>query len=281
MNVSLSIDSFPLDEETACDMQELLEQLPINYSTVLNAPSWRIAEARGFAVLAYAEGSGLIGFATCLDIVGLHHYEWSAVVHPDFRRQSIGSALADGIVHGLQQRQAEGELAVFIENDEAAAFLKSLGYEADFKEILLGAPALEAGELPEDLKFVLYDGEHAELEAILVAAFDEEVVPVMEHNLADGGREVWLMKEDEKVLATATLIKEEDALWVTAFAVDPEQQGKGYGQAFLLWCRQLAFREGKEQVLLDVETTNDAVRVYEKAGFSPVDTVEYWKRQEG
>ncbi|TWT03436.1 GNAT family N-acetyltransferase [Planomicrobium sp. CPCC 101079] len=280
MNVSLSIDSFPLDEDTTRDMHELLEGLPTNYETVLNAPAWRMPEARGFAVLAYMEGSGLIGFATCVDIVGLHHYEWSAIVHPDFRRQTIGTALADGISYGLQQREAESELAVFIEDEEAAAFLASLGYVADFKEILLGASALEAGGLPEGVSVLPYNDEQSELAAVLVAAFDEEVLSVMVHNIEDAGREIWLMKKDGRIVATATLIAEGNELWITAFAVDPKEQGKGYGQAFLRWCRNHAFFKEKGQVLLDVETTNDAVRVYEKAGFLPIDTVHYWKRKE-
>ncbi|TWT27564.1 GNAT family N-acetyltransferase [Planomicrobium sp. CPCC 101110] len=281
MNVSLSIDSFPLDDDTARDMQELLDQMPIDYGTVLNAPVWRLPEARGFAVLAYLEGSGLIGFATCLDIVGLHHYEWSVIVHPEFRRQAIGTALAEGVAYGLQQREAESELAVFIEDEKAAAFLQSLGYAAGFKEILLGAPAHEAEELPAGLSVVPYGGEQAELAAVLVAAFDEDVLPVMAHNIDEAGREIWVMKKEGRIIAAATLIAEEDALWVTAFAVDPKEQGNGYGQAFLRWCRNQAFVENKCQVLLDVETTNDAIRVYEKAGFSPVDTVHYWKRKEG
>jgi GNAT superfamily N-acetyltransferase len=281
MNVSLSIDSFPLDGDTARDMHDMLNQLPIDYRTVMNAPSWQLPESRGFAVLAYAEENGLIGFATCLDIVGLHHYEWSVIVHPDFRRQSIGTALADGIAHGLKQRNAESELAVFIESEEAAAYLQSLGYVADFKEILLGAPALEDGKLPEEVSVMPYGDEQAELEAVLVAAFDEEVVPVMAHNIEEAGRDIWLMKKEGRIVATATLIAEENDLWVTAFAVDPKEQGKGYGQAFLQWCRNRAFVENKGQVLLDVETTNDAIRVYEKAGFLPINTVEYWKRKEG
>jgi mycothiol synthase len=280
MNVSLSIDSFPLNEETARDMHKLLDELPKDYRTVLHAPAWQMPEARGFAVLAYMEGHGLIGFAACLDIVGLHQYEWSAIVHPDFRRQSIGAALADGIRYGLQQREAEGELAVFLESGEAAAFLESLGYTPGFKEILLGAEALEAGELPEGLEVAPYSGERLELERLLAAAFDDEVVPVMAHNVEDAGRDIWLMKQGERIVATATLIGEEDALWVTAFAVDPKEQGKGYGQAFLRWCRKQAFDGRKSQVLLDVETTNEAIHVYEKAGFLPINTVEYWSQKE-
>ncbi|WKA57967.1 GNAT family N-acetyltransferase [Planococcus shenhongbingii] len=278
MNISLSIESFPLNTETIKDMKSFLSLFQEDYSMVMQEPVWGRADARGFAVVAYTDEGKLIGFATSVDIVGLHHYEWSAIVHPDYRRQTIGSALADGIHHGHVQREAEEELAAFIEEPGAAEFLKNLGYEADFKEIQLGVTALEKLDLPDGLTVAPFGGEREELESLLRAAFDEEVIPVIAHNLEQAGRDVWVMKKEGRLVATATMIAEEDALWVTAFAVHPEQQGKGYGQAFLSWSRNLAFIKGKQQVLLDVETDNHALRVYEKAGFVPVSTVAYWKK---
>ncbi|MBX0314289.1 GNAT family N-acetyltransferase [Planococcus glaciei] len=278
MNISLSIESFPLDSQTINDMKKLLATFQKDYSVVLQEPVWDQPHTRGFAVVAYTDEGELIGFATSVDIIGLHHYEWSAVVHPDYRRQSIGSALAEGIHHGHTQREAESELAAFIEDQEAAGFLASLGYSEDFKEIQLGVAALETVDLPEGVAVTQFNEEREELESLLRAAFDEEVIPVMAHNLEEAGRDVWLMKKDGKLVATATLVAEEDALWVTAFAVHPEEQGKGYGQAFLAWSRNLAHQQGKQQVLLDVETDNNALGVYTKAGFQPINTVAYWKR---
>ncbi|MDN7226614.1 GNAT family N-acetyltransferase [Planococcus sp. N064] len=278
MNISLSIESFPLDSQTIKDMKKLLAIFQKDYSVVLQEPVWDQPHTRGFAVVAYTDEGELIGFATSVDIIGLHHYEWSAVVHPDYRRQSIGSALAEGIHHGHTQREAESELAAFIEDQEAAGFLASLGYSEDFKEIQLGVAALETVDLPEGVAVTQFNEEREELESLLRAAFDEEVIPVMAHNLEEAGRDVWLMKKDGKLVATATLVAEEDALWVTAFAVHPEEQGKGYGQAFLAWSRNLAHQQGKQQVLLDVETDNNALGVYTKAGFQPINTVAYWKR---
>ncbi|WKA50389.1 GNAT family N-acetyltransferase [Planococcus liqunii] len=278
MNISLSIESFPLDSQTISDMKKLLALFQKDYSVVLQEPVWDQPHSRGFAVVAYSDDGELIGFATSVDIIGLHHYEWSAVVHPDYRRQSIGSALAEGIHHGHSQREAESELAAFIEDKEAAGFLASLGYSEDFKEIQLGVESLETVDLPEGVSVTQFNEEREELESLLRAAFDEEVIPVITHNLEEAGRDVWLMKKEGKLVATATLVAEEDALWVTAFAVHPEEQGKGYGQAFLAWSRNLAHQKGKQQVLLDVETDNNALNVYEKAGFQPINTIAYWKR---
>lgn len=278
MDISLSIESFPLAASTITDMKALLGLFQTDYSPVLHEPLWDRPDSRGFAVMAYTAEDRLIGFAVSADMVGLHQYEWSVLVHPDFRRLSIGSALADGIRHGHSQRQAEGDLVAFIENPEAEAFLESLGYEPAFSEILLGVEPLEHFELPNGVEIAPYSGEREALEKLLVSAFDEEVLPVLSYNLEAAGRDVWVMKTNGALAATATLLEEGDDLWITAFAVSPHLQGQGYGQAFLRWSRHQALLRNKKQVLLDVETDNGALRVYEKAGFEPVSKVDYWKQ---
>lgn len=277
MDISLSIESFPLSGATAQDMRNLLGLFQTDYSNVLHGPLWTQPDARGFAVTAYTSEDQLIGFAVSADMVGLHQYEWSVLVHPDFRRLSIGSALADGIQHGHSQRQAEGDLAAAVESDEAVAFMESLGYVPEFTEILLGVDPLEQFDLPAGLEVSPYSGEREALEKLLIGAFDEEVLPVLSYNIEAAERDVWVMKTNGALAATATLLEEGDDLWVTAFAVSNHMQGQGFGQTFLRWSRYRAHLLGKKQVLLDVETDNNALHVYEKAGFQPVSKVAYWR----
>lgn len=277
MDLSLSIVSFPLDEQTASDMEGLLGGLPAEHKTVLHPSLWRAADSRGFAVIAYTGQEELIGFAAAVDMVGLHHYEWSLFVHPDYRRLSLGTALADGVSHALAQRQAESELAAFANEAEISAFMEKIGYRLDFNEILLSAEPLADSSLPEGVTVIPYAGQAEELGELLTAAFDDTVVPIMEHNMVDPNREIWLIQKGKQLLGTATLVTEENGLWVTAFAVHPEQQGRGYGKQFLKWCRCLAFQRGLKRVLLDVETDNQALHVYEKSGFRRIQSISYWK----
>ena len=102
-------------------------------------------------------------------MVGLHHYEWSLFVHPDYRRISLGTALADGVSHALSQRQAESELAAFADDAEIAAFMERIGYGPDFNEILLSAEPLPGNSLPDGLAIVPYEGEDEALAELLTA----------------------------------------------------------------------------------------------------------------
>jgi len=277
MDLSLSISSFPIDEQTVNDMTELLVGLSAESKTVLHPSLWRGADSRGFAVLAYTEQDELIGFASAADMVGLHHYEWSLYVHPDYRRLSLGTALADGISHGLAQRQAESELVAFVNDVEISGFMESLAYDLDFHEILLSAEPLSKSELPNDLTIAPFAGQAEELTELLTSAFDDTILPILEHNMVDPEREIWLLQKDQQLLATATLVEEEKVLWITAFAVHPDHQGKGYGKQLLKWCRELAHERALNSVYLDVETDNQALHVYEKSGFVRIQTVSYWK----
>ena len=279
MEISLSIASFPLDSETIEDMNVLLNLSDQDYSKSLFHSSWDQTDAKGFAVLAYTEENELLGFAAAMDLIGLDSYEWSAFVHPGFRRLTIGSALAGGVSYGLEQRKAADEHAAFVEEESAKNFMESLGYQPDFKEIELTAEPLEEFSLPELTVVTPYNGELAALERLMSAAFDEEVIPVVHYNIESRNRNVFLMKRNAELVASAALLEEGDGeLWITAFAVSPAEQGKGYGKAFLLWCRHYAAEQGKKRVVLEVETENDALSVYEKSGFIPVHTVAYWKK---
>lgn len=278
MNVSLSMESFPLSEETARDMRQFLDQFNEDCRTVLGEPAWQNPEARGFAVVAYTEEEELKGFATAIDIVGLRHFEWSVIVSPDIRRQSVGTALVEGIQYGLKQREAQSELAAFLENNKVEAFMASLGYEREFLEFQLAAPAAASAPLPEKVVITPLTDEIGETEKVLTEAFDEDILPVLSYNIEAPDRQVWVMKKEGAVIASATTTTEKPYLWVTALGVIPTEQRKGYGQTFLKWFRQLAGKKGLSGVMLDVETDNAALQVYEKAGFAPAGAVAYYQK---
>ncbi|MDN5708822.1 MAG: GNAT family N-acetyltransferase [Planococcus sp. (in: firmicutes)] len=279
MELSLSIASFPLDAETAGEMERLIGGEPEQCRTLLQNELWQKPFAKGFAVLAYTDSGELVACAAAADLVGVHHYEWSAFVSADYRRLGLATALADGVQHSLAQRGAESELAAFTENEATDAWLMSLGYKRSFQELQFEADPLPAYELAAGMEVIPYEEKHLdELELLLCAAFDESVLPVLEHNLADPERQVYVMRQNGKLIATATMSMEDQAMWLTALAVSPDAQRSGYGQIFLHWARHAAHEKDLARVLIEVETENRAWPVYEKAGFSKLYTISYWQR---
>ena len=280
MELSLSIASFPLDAETAGEMERLIDGEPEECQTLLLKELWQKPFAKGFAVLAYTVSGELVGCAAAADLVGVHHYEWSAFVAPDYRRLGLATALADGVQHSLEQRGAESELAAFAESEAADAWLNALGYSCSFQELQFEAQPLSVYPLADTVEIFPYDEKYLdELADLLRAAFDESVLPVLEHNLEDPERQVYLMQQGGKLVATATVSNEDGALWLTALAVSPDAQRSGFGQAFLKWARHLAHQKNLGRVLVEVETENPSGLVYGKAGFTKVSTISYWQRR--
>ncbi len=230
-------------------------------------------------MLAYTDSGELVAYAAAADLVGLHHYEWSAFVSPDYRRLGLATALADGVQHSLEQRGAESELAAFTEHIASDSWLESLGYGRSFQELQFEAQPLSTYQLAETIVIKAYQEKDLdELVNLLRAAFDESAIQVLEHNLEDPERRIYLMRQEGKLVATATLSSEDRDLWLTSLAVSPDSRRSGHGQAFLKWARQLAHQKNLLRVLVEVDTDNMAWPVYEKAGFARVSTISYWQR---
>jgi len=120
MNISVMTVSFPLDGETLNELKLLCEEATTNdyrvYETAIGLPMASSFETKGFMVLAYEDDKDvLVGAASAIDLMGLHTYEWSLVVTPAYRQKGIGTALVDVLQAGLEERGAEGQLAVVID----------------------------------------------------------------------------------------------------------------------------------------------------------------------
>lgn len=245
MNISLSIDSFPVEAGLAEKLSQLVGQQD-GFSELLRTEAWTSAETNGFAVLAQTEVGELLGVASAMDISGIGTFEWTVFVHPDYRRLAIGSALADGIHHGFEQRGADDAMAAFKKEDKAAAsFLEGLGYEPGFTEIVYCAPASEAGALPKGSEW------------------------------NEGGEEgLWELRMDGALLGSLFMEEERGELWVSGIEASTDD-----ATALILgWSRNEAGRRGKERVLLDSDSDEEGTALFEKVGFSPVSSLTYWDR---
>ena len=283
VDITILTVSFPLDVETSSEIQALVrksEELEeIKYDQILNLPVITDPLLKGFAVLAYA-GDEIIGVITAVDMIGIHSYEWSALVHHDFRRQGLGHALIQELQRNFEIRGCESELALTLkESNAGTSFLLKEGYEWNFSEATLKAEKTADAQSSE-VDIVPFTAERQDLTRILMSAFgdtEEEVQTMIEFNVSNPSRHVFVAKKQGEVVGTVTAVEESDKLWITALATDPLHQGQGIGSALLAFVQQEGSRRGSEAVMLDVEIDNDkALSVYEKAGFKPTIQVDYY-----
>ncbi|MEK8196341.1 GNAT family N-acetyltransferase [Lysinibacillus sp. FSL M8-0134] len=288
MNISVMTVSFPLDGETLKEVKLLCEEATVHdyrvYETIMNVPMASSFESKGFMVLAYEDDKDLlVGAASAIDLIGLHTYEWSLVVTPAYRQKGIGTALVESIQVGLEERRAEGQLAVVIDGSPFGhTFIEQKGFDYSFSEATLETKA-EPVALQNDINIQPYDGEEAELISIYGEAFGdlpEESKELIAFNTTTNGRKLWVAYRDGDMVGTVTTAKENEIQWVTALAVHPNYEGQGIGTALLSFSKDYASKVGAKFVMLDVEIDNKkALSVYEKAGFMKAQQIDYYVKQ--
>lgn len=288
MNISVMTVSFPLDVETLRELKVLCEEATLHdyrvYETIMNIPAAGSLESRGFLVLAYENDTDeLVGAASAIDLIGLHTYEWSLVVTPAYRQKGVGTALVKALQAGLEERGAEGQLAVVIDGSPFGhAFIEKCGYSYSFSEATLETEA-EPVELRNDIQITPFDGEQIELIAIYSKAFGDlpsESEELIAFNTSTNGRKLWVAKQNGQVVGTVTTVEENEVHWVTALAVHPQYQGQGIGIALLSFSKDYASQRSAKFVMLDVEIENrKALAVYEKAGFMKAQQLDYYVKK--
>lgn|GEM_PF-310888 len=283
MDIDILTVSFPLDAETAREIQELLLASKMNegsiYEHVVNIPVMTDPLTKGFAVLAYG-GEAVVGIMSAVDVIGVHSYEWFGLVHPDFRRQGLGEAMIGELQRNLKVRGAESELALNIkESEEGRSFLQQAGYVWNFSEATLKAMGNGMNDNRE-VVVVPLTIEREELTKLLMNAFgdtEDEVHTLLDFNSINPARQVYIAKRQGEIVGTVTAVESGKKLWVTALATDPAYQGQGIATALLAFVQAEGERRASESVMLEVEIDNDkALSVYEKAGFKPILQVDYY-----
>ncbi|MET0786703.1 MAG: GNAT family N-acetyltransferase [Paenisporosarcina sp.] len=283
MDISIMSVSFPVDQETAREIMNLVQTTEkhdkLSYEQVLNMYAITDELVKGFVVLAYNEEE-LVGVISAVDMIGIHSYEWSGLVQPNYRNQGIGKALVTALNKNLEMRGAEAELALAInEAPNANQFFRSLGYEWDFSETTMQASPVDE---KSDSKVQVYPltHEHQEITQILMDAFgdtEEEVHTILNFNESNPSRHVYVAKINGVSVGTVTVVEESKTFWITALATDVSKQGQGIGSAILRFVLAEAKRCNVEKVMLDVEIDNaGALSIYEKAGFNTNLQVDYY-----
>lgn len=278
--------SFPIDELSIKEMKEIIqnteEQDQKDISLLMNYNEWGNYQNIGFAILAYSEEDQLLGFLVANDLFGLNTYEWTVVVHPGYRRMGIGSVLVEGLKNALKERGATGDMAVSFADEVGYQFLHQQGYEYDSSEATLQASSEESA-LSKHLHVRLFKEEDKkQLIQLMHNGFGDlpdETEELISLNTTTQGRSLFMVERDQQIVGTVSLVENEMGIWITAFTVDSALRGQGIGSCILQWVKNFAYTSGHDNVLLEVEIdNNNAISVYKKAGFTPINQIDYFVR---
>jgi len=189
--------------------------------------------------------------------------------------------MLDEFQKNVSLRGALGDLALVEEKATIGQqVIISKGYSLEFTELTMAAQTTDSYE--KDLEIEPYVNEESDMIAILTDAFgdtEEEIKQMITVNTQAPNRQLYLAKVNSSVVGTVTLVESDGKLWITALAVDKNSRGKGIATSLLAWAKNKAYQLGKSSVYLDVETDReDALSVYQKAGFEKLEHILYFRR---
>lgn len=256
-------------------------------SASINLSMIKKGDTTHLGLILAREKNELIGFLGLFSFIDPKKIELAGMIHPEYRNQGKFSSLLESAKEMTRERDADEVFFVCPSKSDAAIHLAlkmeatyvysefTMEYNEKFhkKYDCLQNMSIKTADLSEAgiIMKLLSDG-------FDVAPTDENVKSLIERNASNPGYELFLVHVDKTPIATITVSDEEESVYLSAFTINPDHRGKGYGRAILeKIVSDLKVRYPKKAIRLDVDVRNEgAIKLYEKAGFRVIDGYDYY-----
>lgn len=116
----------------------------------------------------------------------------------------------------------------------------------------------------------------------MVEPFDEQQLSNPETEILDKGGKIFFAKDGDRIVGTASLLKEHDIYELAKMAVTEDYKGKGIGNLLMEHCIAEAKKLGtKKLMLISNRSLTPALTMYEKYGFKEVPIEEEMPYERG
>lgn len=264
-----------------------IEQLIINCNTYerlhmrLSLDALRKRPGNETNDFLYYEDGILVGYLS-VESWGTKEREATGMVHPDYRRKGIFSALLTAAKEECQQ-QGMQKLILVCEHlsQSGQAFVDAIGAQHEYSE-----HEMVLGTFRE--RRIFHDGLHmrqanmSDLETIVaILATDsgnvESVRQWIRKCLEEPAWRFYLATLDGKPLGCLRLEDMGDQVGIYAFEVRLGYRGLGYGRQMLEEAIRTIRAGSQKPIMLDVETGNiNAIGLYQSCGFEIKTTYDYY-----
>jgi ribosomal protein S18 acetylase RimI-like enzyme len=265
------------DVERLAELCNRLEGLDLT----LNLEPADPGSGRANQFLYYADGT-LAGFAS---LEGTQDPELCVMVHPAHRRKGIGRALLEAAKDECRRNDVPAMILVC---DEAApscsafaAAVEARYFSSEYRMKLDPASIDRSRSRHDGLYLRLAGPEDTELLVNLLAAAFGDPVPAVrrgvERGLSQANQRYYIAELRGEPLGTLRVSQHDPSVYITAFGVLPEHQGRGYGRQMLLDTIDMLLGESREDIRIEVETENrNALSLYHSCGFKETTTYGYY-----
>ncbi|PEN44048.1 GNAT family N-acetyltransferase [Bacillus wiedmannii] len=231
----------------------------------------------------FYDNTQLIGALSMYDFERPTKLELIGFVHPNYRKQHIGTTLLQTAMKEIRIRAAD-EALIIMNGDSASGkeFAKHMKLPYVYSEYSMEFQAKEVQKTPKNtIQFPLASSESLlDLIEISSKAFGdsaENTAIWLQKMMNSPSHQVYSALINEKVIGTITVSEQEQSTTLSGFAVHPSYQGKGYGKDILSYMVHTLITKGISTIELDVETKNNhALKLYTQCGFEMKKKHDYY-----
>ncbi|OOZ76190.1 GNAT family N-acetyltransferase [Bacillus cereus] len=266
---------------TECEIQQMKDLAhicgqhdQIDYSSDLHVNSLTARNKEEIHDFLLYDDTQLVGALSMYDFERPTKLELIGFVHPNYRKQYIGTTLLQTAMKEIRLREADE--ALLIMNGESAsgkAFAIHMKLPYLYSEYSMEFKANEAQKRTKNAIQLTLASSKSLLDLIEISskAFGDSVENTatwLQKMMDSSSHQVYSALIDEKVIGTITVSKEDQSTTLSGFAVHPSYQGKGYGKDILTSMIHALITKGVSTIKLDVETkNNNALKLYTQCGF--------------
>ncbi|MED2184402.1 GNAT family N-acetyltransferase [Bacillus wiedmannii] len=231
----------------------------------------------------FYDNTQLIGALSMYDFERPTKLELIGFVHPNYRKQHIGTTLLQTAMKEIRIRAAD-EALLIMNGDSASGkeFAKHMKLPYLYSEYSMEFKAKEVQKTPKNtIQFPLASSESLlDLIEISSKAFGDSAKNTatwLQKMMNSPSHQVYCALIDEKVIGTITVSEQDQSTTLSGFAVHPSYQGKGYGKDILSYMVHTLITKGISTIELDVETKNNhALKLYTQCGFEMKKKHDYY-----
>lgn len=222
----------------------------------------------------FYDNTQLIGALSMYDFERPTKLELIGFVHPNYRKQHIGTTLLQTAMKEIRIREAD-EALLIMNGDSASGkeFARHMKLPYLYSEYSMEFKAKEVQKTTKNsIQLTLASsGSLLDLIEISSKAFGDSAKNTatwLQKMMNSPSHQVYCALIDEKVIGTITVSEQEQSTTLSGFAVHPSYQGKGYGKDILSYMVHTLITKGISTIGLDVETKNNhALKLYTQCGF--------------
>ncbi|MED0971000.1 GNAT family N-acetyltransferase [Bacillus paramycoides] len=204
-------------------------------------------------------------------------------VHPNYRKQHIGTTLLQTAMNEIQKRETD-EALLIINGDSISgkSFAKQMNLPYLYSEYGMEFKTNETQKtLKNNINLTAASSELLpDLIEIASKAFGDSVdntTAWLQKMMTSSSHQIYRALIDEKVIGTITVTEQKHSTTLSGFAVHPSYQGKGYGKEILSYMVHTLITKGVSTIELEVETkNNNALKLYTQCGFEIMTKYDYY-----